>query len=95
MRQPIRLTMKKGVVSGQGFLSAWFQETYANPFKTSQKDILIDLCDEAGKAIVRWKVQGALPVKLDAPTFDANSNEAAIEIMEFIARDIQVDYSPT
>jgi len=95
MRQPIKLTLKKGVVSGNSFLATWFQDTYANPFKYAKKDILIDLCDEAGKPVVRWKVQGALPIKLDAPAFDANSNEVAIESMELVAHDIQVDYSPT
>ena len=94
MRRPIRLTMKKGVVAEGSFLSAWFHDTYANPFKRAQRDVLIDLCDESGAPRVRWKVQGAIPVKLDAPTFDANSNDVAIESMELVAHGIQVDYSP-
>jgi len=94
MRQPIRLTMKKGVVSNNNFLSRWLQDTYANPFKDSKKDILVDLCDESGKAVIRWKVLGALPIKLDAPAFNAGSNEVAIETLELVAHDIQVDYQP-
>ncbi|HAE59531.1 MAG TPA: phage tail protein [Anaerolineae bacterium] len=94
MRQPIKLTLKKGIVTGNSFLSTWFQDAYANPFKTAKKNILIDLCDETGKPVVRWKVQGALPIKLDAPTFDANSNDVAIETLELVAHDIQVDYLP-
>jgi len=94
MRQPIRLTMKKGIIKGNNFLAGWIQDTYSDPFKTAKKDILVDLCDEAGKAVVRWKVQGALPIKLDAPSFDANSNEVAVESLELIAHGIQVDYHP-
>lgn len=94
MRQPIQLSMKRGIVSQGKFLAAWFQDVYSDPFKPAKKDIQVDLCDETGKAVVRWKIQGALPIKLEAPTFSADSNEVAIESVEFIAHDIQVDYSP-
>ena len=94
MRQPIRLTLKRGVSKNGDLLAKWIHDTYANPFADSTKDILVDLCDETGKAVVRWKVQGALPVKLEAPTFDANSNEVAIETLELVAHEIQVDYHP-
>ena len=95
MRQPVRLTMKRGVVSKNDFLHGWINSVYTNPFSTGAKrDILIDLCDEAGGAVVRWTVQGALPVKLDVPTFDANSNEVAIETMELVAHGLQINYTP-
>ena len=94
MRQPITVTMKKGVVKEKDVLSKWLQDVYADPFKDMKKDILVDLCDETGKAVVRWKVLGALPTKLEAPTFNADGNEVAVETLELIAHDIQVDYHP-
>lgn len=95
MRQPIRLTMKRGVVKNDDFLQSWMHHTYTDmAFAGAKRDILIDLCDETGKSVIRWKVQGALPIKLEAPTFNANSNEVAIETMEFIAHDLQIDYHP-
>jgi len=95
MPQPIRLTMKKGLVQGHDFLHQWIDSTYTVPlFPSTQRDILIDLCDEAGQAVVRWTVQGALPVKWEAPTFDANSNDVAIETLELVAHGLQVDYHP-
>ncbi len=94
MRQPIRLTLKRGVVKAGSFLSAWFQDVYADPFKLPKKDIQVDLCDETGKPVVRWKVRGALPIKLEAPAFQAGSNEVAIESLELAAHDLQVDFSP-
>jgi len=94
MRQPIKLTLKKGVVKEKDFLAKWLQDVYADPFKDMKKDILVDLCDESGKAVVRWKVLGALPTKLDAPTFTADGNEVAVETLELVAHDIQVDYHP-
>lgn len=95
MRQPTRLTMKRGVVQSNDFLQKWMHRTYTDPvFTSAKRDILIDLCDEAGKPVIRWKVQGALPIKLDAPTFNANTNEVAIETMEFIAHSLQIVYNP-
>ena len=94
MRQPFKLTLKKGVVKANGFLASWIQRAYDDPFSNPKKDILIELCDESGVAAVVWKVQGALPTKLDAPTFDANGNAVAIESMELVAHNIEVDYQP-
>ena len=95
MRQPIKLTLKKGIVKNSNFLHSWINSVYTNPFFTSAKrDILIDLCDESGRAVVRWTVQRVLPVKLDAPAFDANSNDIAIETMELIAHGLEVNYNP-
>lgn len=94
MRQPVRLTMKRGIMEGNGILADWFQRAHTNSFTSAKKDILVDLCDESGNTVVRWKVRGALPVKLSAPTFDAKSNEVAVESLELIAQDIQVDFHP-
>lgn len=96
MRQTIRLTLKKGLMKNGDFLQQWLTESYTSPFSvTAKRDVVIDLCDEAGLPVIRWKVIGALPVKLDAPTFSANSNEIAITSMELIAVDLKVDYQPS
>ena len=93
MPQPIRVTLKKGLVQGQDFLHRWIDSTYSmSLLPSTPRDILIDLCDEAGQAVVRWTVQGALPVKLTVPTFDANSNDVAIETLELVAHGLQIDY---
>ena len=95
MRQPIRITLKRGIVRERGSLQKWFDKTYSDPFyMEAKRDIVIDLCDEAGEAVVRWKVRKALPVKMDAPAFDADSNDIAVETMELVAADVQVDYKP-
>ncbi|MEN9866773.1 MAG: hypothetical protein RL748_2363 [Pseudomonadota bacterium] len=93
-RQPIKITLKRGITSASDFLSSWFQNAYANPLKNAKQDILIDLCDANGLAVVRWSVLGALPVKLDAPAFAANSNEVAIETLELVAHEIRIVHNP-
>ncbi len=96
MRQPIRLTLKKGLVKSGDFLQNWIAKSYSDPFSAGAKrDIVIDLCDETGLPMIRWSVKGALPVKLEAPTFAANSQEVAIASMELTAADLRVDYHPS
>jgi phage tail-like protein len=95
MRQPLRLSMKKGLTARGDFLQRWMAQCYAEPYARGVKrDILIDLCDESGLAVIRWSVRGALPVKMEAPTFSADGNEAAIGGMEWVAHDLKVDYHP-
>ena len=94
-RQQIKITLKRGLVKGNNFLQSWFSGVYTDPFFASAKrDILIDLCDETGTAVVRWTVTGALPVKLEASNFAADSNDVAIETLELVAHRLKVDYNP-
>ena len=92
--QPVQttLTLKKGLVpsKSQPALYAWLNTISIN--QVEKKDIVISLCDETGAAIVSWTVSNAFPTKLDAPTFDANSNDAAIESMELMADSISINY---
>jgi phage tail-like protein len=96
MRQPVRLTMKRGVAKERDFLQSWIDSAYGDPYSptSAKRDILIDLRDASGNVVVRWQVQRALPVKLDAPGFDANTNEIAIETMELVAHGLQVKFQP-
>lgn len=94
MKQPITLSMKRGIAPKNDQLQQWVEEIYERPFSTSPKrDIVIDLCDEVGTPVMRWTVRGALPTKLDAPTFNADSNDVAIEQVDLIAQDVRVDYN--
>jgi phage tail-like protein len=81
----ISITLKRGVVQKRNNLFAWFQDK-------SVRDLFIDLCDEKNNPVVRWKVSKAIPVKMEAPAFNAGSIEAAIESVELVARDLTVEY---
>ena len=82
---PVNLTLKKGVVPASSLtaLYDWINGIQIN--QVEKKDISIHLCDETGAAMVTWQVSNCFPTKLDAPGFDANSNDAAIESMELMA----------
>jgi phage tail-like protein len=80
MEEPIKLTMKRGVVKKGNHLYAWINSISLNT--VDKKNITVSLVDNKNAPVVSWAVQGAFPVKLTAPTFDAKSNEVAIESLE-------------
>ena len=98
MRMPaqqtdVKVTLKKGVVRGSSIatLYKWISDTQIN--QSNKKDIYVRLCDEKGDAVISWKVINAFPTKLTAPTFDAKSNDAAIETMELVGDGVSIEES--
>lgn len=92
--QPINITLKRGVVhNGNPAFNDAKKEWIDAFFNKEVKDITIELCDEQGVGLVQWKVMKALPIKFDAPQLDANSNNIAIESMEFIGHSIKMDFN--
>jgi phage tail-like protein len=85
------ITLKKGLVRGRSVptLYSWINSIQFN--QVEKQDIFVRLCDEQGAAVISWKVTNAFPTKLDAPTFDANSNDVAIESMELMADGIFIE----
>ena len=84
-RKPINISLKRGVTRQRDFLYKWQKNGY-------ELDIRIELSDEEGVAVVSWDVYRALPIKLTAPSFTANSNDVAIESMNLIAHDLKITY---
>lgn len=85
------ITLKRGVVRGTSVatLYSWINAIQIN--QVEKKDIFIRLCDEIGDAVISWKVINAFPTKLEAPSFDANSNDVAVESMELMADGVSVE----
>lgn len=87
------VTLKRGLVRGSSVahLYKWISGTQINQIE--KKDIIVRLCDEEGDAVISWRVVNAFPTKLDAPTFDANSNDVAVESMELMADAVFIEES--
>lgn len=92
-RTPPTITLKKGIVRKTSIkvLYDWIKTVQINQIE--KKDIFVRLCDEKGEPVISWKVSNAFPVKLDAPTFDAKSNDAAIQSMELKADFVTLEES--
>jgi phage tail-like protein len=90
LSSPVNLTLKKGVVRKDSYLLNWISTVRLNT--VTKRDVRIDLLDESGEAVVSWTAIDAFPKKLDAPSFNATSNEVAIESLELMASTLKVDY---
>jgi len=92
-QKSVNITLKRGIVKSRNELSDWFGSWL---FKTLplklKKDVLIALCDKDGSPTVTWQVANAFPIKLEAPTFDVNSNDVAIETLELMAEKVSIEY---
>ena len=94
MKQLPHITLKKGIVKANTFLFNWVNKTYNEPYYSlAKRDVLIHLCNDTGDPLVTWTARKAMPTKLDAPNFDANSNEVAVESMELIAQSLTVSHA--
>lgn len=89
MRMPgqikeVHVTLKRGLVEGSAAaLYTWIATTQGN--LVEKRDITISLLDEQGEPRLTWMVYNAFPNKLDMPTFDAKSNDVAIETLALTA----------
>jgi phage tail-like protein len=88
------LTLSKGVVPTVSLpaLYDWIAQVKVN--QVEKKDIVIRLCDEKGDTVVSWTVSNAFPTRLDAPSFDVTSNDAAIETLELVADGVKIEQAP-
>jgi phage tail-like protein len=81
----VQVTLKRGVVAGAKDLYEWFD-------RGDRKNLSVSLCDEQGVAVVTWQIKKALVVKLEAPSLQASTNEAAIETLTLMASGISIEH---
>ena len=90
LSNPIIFT--RGIINSQSsdilFLYAWIKDANMKP--VDKRDITVSLLDETGTAVVTWKLIAAFPIRLDAPSFDASSNDPAIESLQVLAKKIEI-----
>ena len=84
------ISFNRGIVNSTQitYLYDWINSIKTNVVE--KRDITVMLCDETGKGVVSWKLNNAFPVRLDAPSFVANSNDAAIESLQVLAQSIEM-----
>lgn len=82
------VTLERGVTLDGRALHAWLEARGPSAMEVS-------LCDERGVPVLAWRIARAIPVKLTAPTFDAKSNELAIETLEVKAAGISIVHLAT
>ena len=96
--KPLQLTLKRGVIKNSSYasyLDDWFDSVkgWWSLLTVPTRDIQIDLCDTQGKKLISWKVIGAIPLKLAGPDFVASGQDVAIERLDIIAKNLEVDFN--
>ncbi len=92
LQQPVNITFQRGMVAKSSALLRWISNVHRSFLGPPKRDVFIDLCDEDGNPVITWTINNAIPIKLDAPSFDANNNDVAIESMELKAAGVQITY---
>jgi phage tail-like protein len=88
------LVLKKGVFESDDRLIEMFQKLYEKDYygdEDSRLDITVHLLDETGEMVMGWNCHRCVPVKLTAPTMKSDSNEVAIESIEFVYEEITAE----
>jgi phage tail-like protein len=80
----VPITLKRGVVKGMPQLRQWLEQGDVRP-------ISVSLCDEQGEPVVTWRLQKALPTKLESPALLASGSEAAVETFTLMVAGISVE----
>jgi phage tail-like protein len=75
------ITLKRGITDSTS-LWQWRQKVIDG--KTERKNVSIVLYNEAQEEKLRWNLRNAWPSKWTGPTFNATSNDVAIESMEIV-----------
>lgn len=88
---PATISLKKGLIRTKSVAALYKWIASATINQVEKKDVYVRLCDEEGKAVISWKAVNAFPTQLDAPSFSASSNDAAIESMTLMADRILVE----
>lgn len=76
------ITLERGTLAlGDRFLFHWLE-------RQSAESMTVSLCDARASAVLTWKVHKAIPIKLSAPTFSADTSDVSIDTFEVMGSGI-------
>ena len=80
------ITLKRGITADLTLWN-WYKQTVDG--KVNRRSVVIVLLDDERKDVARWAVRNGFPAKYTGPTFNATSNEVAIETLEIAHEGIE------
>ena len=75
------ITLKRGKFEGDFDYNTWLEEI-GNERVEGRRDVVIRLLNEKHSPVAAWLATRCFPVKVTAPDFKSDANEAAIESIE-------------
>jgi phage tail-like protein len=88
---PEGIKLTKGVAGIDTYkaMYAWINSIQGT--RVNKKDIHVRLLDANGDAVISWKVISAFPTGLEAPEFDADGKDVAVETMTLMADRVVIE----
>jgi phage tail-like protein len=83
------VVLKRGLASGSGLLQ-WYVDVLQGKVAESRRQVSISLYNDHNEEVMRWDFIGAYPHKWSGPTFDAASQEMAVETLELAFERVMV-----
>lgn len=80
MRKYNNITLKRGIMVGDGDFNTWLLTVQMN--KIERRTLKISLLDETHQPVITWQINSAFPVKVEGPSLKSTGNEVAIESIE-------------
>jgi phage tail-like protein len=87
MTKTSELTLKKGAFADDDNLMELFNKVYDKEYMSTtdgRMDIMVELLDETGEAMMVWNIHNAIPTKLSLGGLKSDANEAAVEELTFV-----------
>ncbi len=82
--QAFNITLSKGIFKGKNTFYEWLSTISHNTVE--KRDLMISLTDETGsESLASWSVINAFPTCVTSPSFDATSNEIAVQEISLVA----------
>jgi phage tail-like protein len=88
LRKFNNLVFKRGVIKADNDFFKWLSTIKLNTVE--RRDLVVNLLNENHEPVMSWKVQRAVPVKLEGPQLKASANEVAIESIELAHEGLEV-----
>lgn len=91
--EPVNVTLERGTGQALGGLYAWMKAVRNGDVQ--KRTVIINLFSgpKRDAPVVTWKVLRAFPTALHAPEWDSEANEIAVEKVELIAEDLEVEFA--
>lgn len=87
LRKYTNIVLKRGITTNNE-LWVWYRQI-VNGIADRRNGAIV-LLDEEHNDTLRWNFYEAWPAKLDWPTFNATSNEVAVETLELVVEKIEL-----
>lgn len=81
-------TLKRGVINSMDFFN-WIKDARSKG-TDAQRTVTITLFDEAQKAVQKWILYNAVPMKYTGPTLAAAKGDTAVEELVLSAEDFEI-----